>query len=89
VTRTLLCDLDDTLFDHSGATRDALAVVRASAPAFHAWTLEQFDRHHRVILETLHLQVLAGRWTVEEARVERFRQLLAAVGRRVAGGRIG
>lgn len=80
MTRTLLCDLDDTLFDHSGATRDALAVVRESAPAFQAWTLEEFDRQHRVVLETLHLQVLAGRWTVEQARVERFRQLLATAG---------
>ena len=78
--RTLLCDLDDTLFDHSGATRDALAVVRESSAAFQTWTLDEFDRHHRVVLEHLHLQVLAGRWTVEEARVERFRQLLASAG---------
>lgn len=80
MTRTLLCDLDDTLFDHSGATRDALAVVRDATPAFQSWSLEEFDRHHRVVLETLHLEVLAGRWTVEQARVERFRQLLGAVG---------
>ncbi|MEI6245494.1 MAG: HAD family hydrolase [Acidobacteriota bacterium] len=78
--RTLLCDLDDTLFDHSGATRDALAVVRDAMPAFQVWSLEQFDREHRVVLEALHLQVLAGRWTVEEARVERFRQLLQTAG---------
>lgn len=78
--RTLLCDLDDTLFDHSGATRDALAVVRGAMPAFQVWSLEQFDREHRVVLEALHLQVLAGRWTVEEARVERFRQLLKTAG---------
>lgn len=78
--RTLLCDLDDTLFDHSGATRDALAVVRGAVPAFQVWSLAQFDREHRVVLEALHLQVLAGRWTVEEARVERFRQLLQTAG---------
>lgn len=80
MTRTLLCDLDDTLFDHSGATRDALAVVRESHAGFQTWTLDQFDRHHRVVLEALHLEVLAGRWTVEEARVERFRQLLGKAG---------
>ena len=78
--RVLLCDLDDTLFDHSGATRDALAEVRRQTPAFGVWTLDEFDRRHRVVLETLHLQVLAGRYTVEEARVERFRQLLGAAG---------
>lgn len=80
MTRTLLCDLDDTLFDHSGATRDALAVVRDTTPAFQSWSLAVFDQHHRVVLEALHLEVLAGRWTVEEARVERFRQLLRTAG---------
>ena len=78
--RTLLCDLDDTLFDHSGSTRDALAVVRETTPAFQSWSLDQFDRQHRLVLEALHLEVLAGRWTVEEARVERFRQLLRTAG---------
>ena len=77
--RTLLCDLDDTLFDHAGATRDALAAVRETTAAFQAWSLDDFDRHHRVVLEALHLEVLAGRSTVEDARVERFRQLLLAV----------
>jgi HAD superfamily hydrolase (TIGR01509 family) len=80
VTHTLLCDLDDTLFDHSGATRDALAAVRGTHSAFQTWSLDEFDRRHRVVLEALHLEVLAGKWTVEEARVERFRQLLKAAG---------
>lgn len=80
MTRTLLCDLDDTLFDHTGATRAALAVVRESTSAFQAWSLSEFDRRHRVVLEALHLEVLAGKWTVEEARVDRFRQLLGAAG---------
>jgi HAD superfamily hydrolase (TIGR01549 family) len=80
VNRALLCDLDDTLFDHSGATRAALAVVRDSTSAFQAWSLGEFDRHHRVVLEALHLEVLAGSWTVDEARVERFRQLLKSAG---------
>ncbi len=77
--RALLCDLDDTLFDHAGATRDALAAVRETTAAFQVWSLDDFDRHHRVVLEALHLEVLAGRSTVEDARVERFRQLLLAV----------
>jgi HAD superfamily hydrolase (TIGR01509 family) len=77
---TLLCDLDDTLFDHSGATRDALAAMRRHTNAFAVWPLDEFDRRHRVVLETLHLEVLAGRYTVEQARVERFRRLLADAG---------
>lgn len=78
--RTLLCDLDDTLFDHSGASRDALAALRQHSPAFATWSLDEFDRRHRVVLERLHLEVLAGRCTVEQARVERFRRLLAEAG---------
>lgn len=78
--RTLLCDLDDTLFDHSGATRDALAALRRHTAAFAEWSLDDFDRRHRVVLERLHLDVLARRYTVEQARVERFRRLLLEAG---------
>jgi HAD superfamily hydrolase (TIGR01509 family) len=80
VTRAIFFDLDDTLFDHSGAARDALAVVQRETPAFQSWTFDDFDRRHRVVLETLHVDVLAGKWTVEAARVERFRQLLSSAG---------
>ena len=80
MTRALICDLDDTLFDHSGATRDALSIVRDVTPAFQVWSIADFDREHRVVLETLHLQVLAGQWTIEDARIERFRRLLCAAG---------
>jgi putative hydrolase of the HAD superfamily len=78
--RVVLCDLDDTLFDHAGSTRDALAHVRTLSPHFGAWTLDEFDQRHRVILEELHKEVLAGQWTIEDARIERFRRLMIAAG---------
>jgi putative hydrolase of the HAD superfamily len=77
---TVLFDLDDTLFDHSGATRDALGHVRTLVPAFDVWTLDEFDARHRDILELLHVEVLAGQRTVDDARLERFRRLLEAAG---------
>lgn len=77
---TVLFDLDDTLFDHAGATRDALSHVRTLIPAFEAWTLDYLDACHRDVLETLHLEVLAGQRTVDNARLERFRRLLASAG---------
>lgn len=80
MNHVVLCDLDDTLFDHSGATRDALAHVRTLSPGFGAWSLDEFDRHHRVVLEELHLEVLAGKWTIEDARIERFRRLMLHAG---------
>lgn len=81
--RVVLCDLDDTLFDHSGATRDALAHVRTLSADFARWSLDEFDERHRVVLESLHVEVLAGQWTIDHARIERFRRLLVDAG----GGR--
>jgi putative hydrolase of the HAD superfamily len=80
MVRAVLADLDDTLFDHRGATRDALLALAAAEPAFTRWTLAEFDARHRVVLETLHLDVLAGRRSIDAARRERFTQLLAQAG---------
>jgi putative hydrolase of the HAD superfamily len=76
--RALLCDLDDTLFDHRRATRESLTPVLDGDACFAGWTMEETEREHRRLLESLHLEVLAGRLTVEEARVERFRRLIEA-----------
>ncbi len=75
-TRVVLSDLDDTLFDHAHATRTAQRVVAAATPALAAWRPEDLERRHREVLDELHLEVLAGRLTVDDARVERFRRLL-------------
>jgi putative hydrolase of the HAD superfamily len=76
--RAVLCDLDDTLFDHAGATLSALAALRAFEPAFQIWSLEEFDTRHRAVLDTLHADVLTGQRSIAGAREERFRRLLAA-----------
>jgi HAD superfamily hydrolase (TIGR01549 family) len=78
LTRAVLFDLDDTLFDHRGSSRAALAEVHRR----HAGgsDFETFERHHARILEDLHLEVLAGRRTLDEARRERFRRVFAAIG---------
>ena len=78
MTRAVLFDLDDTLFDHRGSSRAALAEVHRR----HAGgsDFEAFERHHARILEELHLDVLAGRRTLDDARRERFRRVFAAIG---------
>lgn len=76
--RAILSDLDDTLFDHSWATRQALARVMAGDPACRDWPLDEVERRHNEILDALHPEVLAGRRTIERARIERFTRLLAA-----------
>jgi putative hydrolase of the HAD superfamily len=78
--RAVLFDLDDTLFDHVRATRVALADLRDQEPALGCWSLDEFDRRHRVVLERWHQEVLGGRATIETARISRFRELLEASG---------
>ena len=77
-TKAVLFDLDDTLFDHRRSARAALTAVHgafASDADFAA-----FERHHAHYLEEMHLEVLAGRATLEDARRERFRRVFAALG---------
>ena len=76
----VLFDLDDTLFDHRACTRAALADLRGRFPVLRGVPAGAVDEEHGRLLEALHLEVLAGRMTVDEARVERFRQLLAFAG---------
>jgi len=76
----VLFDLDDTLFDHWACTRAALANLRERFPVLGRMPVGEVETEHGRLLEDLHLQVLAGRMTVDDARVERFRRLLAFAG---------
>jgi putative hydrolase of the HAD superfamily len=79
-TAVVLFDLDDTLFDHWACTRAALASLRETYQALRRVPADVLEREHARLLEDLHLRVLAGRMTVDEARVERFGRLLACAG---------
>ncbi|HEX5473089.1 MAG TPA: HAD-IA family hydrolase [Vicinamibacterales bacterium] len=81
----VLFDLDDTLFDHHGSSRAALARVHAASIASSA-AFEAFERHHAHFLEELHVEVLAGRLSLDAARIERFRRVFAALGLTVTAG---
>jgi putative hydrolase of the HAD superfamily len=74
--RAVLADLDDTLFDHRHATRVALDALHAEVPAFQAWPRERLGSRHSDILELMHQSVLAGRMTVDAARIARFQRLI-------------
>ena len=76
----LLCDLDDTLFDHDRATRESLADLQRRHQVLACWSLDELDQRHRIELETLHLEVLAGRLVIDDARRQRFGNLLAQAG---------
>jgi HAD superfamily hydrolase (TIGR01549 family) len=80
MVRAVLFDLDDTLFDHAGCARDALAAAQRCHPSLSAMTFDTLERTHAAFLEELHADVMLGRVPLEEARRERFRRLLAACG---------
>jgi HAD superfamily hydrolase (TIGR01549 family) len=72
----LLCDLDDTLFDHQHATRSALARLQAADVRLQAWSLEDLKQRHHILLEQFHQEVLAGRLSIDAAREQRFQALV-------------
>ncbi len=74
----VLFDLDDTLFDHHRSARAALAGVHAAFASEVAF--DDFERHHIHYLEEMHIEVLAGRVPLDDARRERFRRVFAALG---------
>lgn len=74
----MLFDLDDTLFDHRASSRAALAEVHRRHAA--QTEFDAFERHHMHYLEEMHLEVLAGRLALDDARRERFRRVFRALG---------
>ncbi len=78
--RAVLLDLDDTLFDHRGATTRSLTRLRAEFEALGTWTIDDLAERYGRILERVHLDVLAGLVTPERARELRFAELFTAVG---------
>jgi len=78
--RAVLFDLDDTLFDHARATRVALGTLREVDPVFGQWSIDELDRRHRMVLDTWHQEVLAGRTSIDQARIARFAELVVQAG---------
>jgi putative hydrolase of the HAD superfamily len=88
IPRAVLFDLDDTLFDHEQAARTALRRVHESHTAFAARPFDAFEREHAAVLEELHVQVMTGARSVDDAREERFRRLFASSGAGEDDGRV-
>lgn len=78
--KAVLFDLDDTLFDHRHASRSALALVQKTHHAFGSVPLDVLELVHRQRLEELHLEMLSGKWSLAEARAERYRLLFVEYG---------
>jgi HAD superfamily hydrolase (TIGR01549 family) len=72
--KAVLFDLDDTLFDHLYSTRQGLLAVCQAYPCFQQHTIEALFADYTRLLDEVHLRVLAGRLSKDEARRERFRR---------------
>ncbi len=72
----ILFDLDDTLFDHTRASRIALESVHAA----HAQDVDfdEFAREHARVLEVFHARFLRGEFSLDQARAARMIALFSA-----------
>jgi HAD superfamily hydrolase (TIGR01549 family) len=82
--KAVLFDLDDTLFDHHHSMQHGLLAVHKHYPVFHTITLEELETTYTSLIDRWHLKVLAGELTVDEARIERFREVFAVYGETVS-----
>lgn len=80
MVRSVLFDLDDTLFDHRQSAAEALRRVQLAHDCFRSAPFDEFERHHAMLLEELHSEVLNARIGMDEARRERFRRLFREFG---------
>lgn len=78
--KTVLFDLDDTLFDHSLSALEGLRVFHARHEALAALNIADIQAEYEKHLESLHTEVLCNRLTLDQARTERFRRILVWAG---------
>lgn len=76
----VLVDLDDTLFDQGRAVRGGLEAIGAQFAAFARVPVEALLDTHNAWLDRLHLEVLRGELSIDEARRIRLGHLLAEAG---------
>lgn len=78
--RAVLFDMDDTLFDHWHSSRSGLVAIQQRYPCFQQTPLDELQRIHMSLLEEVHLQVLRGQMSLDQARTVRMERLFAQFG---------
>ena len=71
--KTVLFDLDETLFDHSYSVAHSMELLRRDHECLQTKPLEEILAEHRRLLEEMHIDVLAGRLHPDQARILRMR----------------
>ncbi|MGP8076597.1 MAG: HAD family hydrolase [Thermoplasmata archaeon] len=82
--KAIFFDMDDTIFDHSLTCRRALGRLRVTEAWLRQQSLDSVWHEYSRLLEEVQPDVLAGRVTIQQARVERFRQLTRFCGTEVS-----
>jgi putative hydrolase of the HAD superfamily len=78
--RTVLFDLDDTLFDHRGSVVRGLEALREGEPLLRRWPVERLARRYQQLLDQISPGQPGAPATHGEARTERFRRLCLDLG---------
>jgi putative hydrolase of the HAD superfamily len=73
--KTILFDLDDTLFDHKYARLCALRALKALHPALQSVPLEELEKEHEILLAAGYPKVLDKTVSLSDSRLERIRAL--------------
>ncbi|MBI4473153.1 MAG: HAD family hydrolase [Acidobacteria bacterium] len=84
MTKAVLFDLDDTLFDHRFAARCVLQDLRESHVALQRFPLEVLEREDFRLLGEKHAFVLAGSLSIDEARKVRLQALFEFCGEHIS-----
>src|SRR5262245_17051543 len=78
--KAVLFDLDDTLFDHRHCMRSGLSAIHKDNQGLRNWPLRLIEQENLRLRRLLHPQLVSGNMSLQEVRVERFRQLFAYFG---------
>jgi HAD superfamily hydrolase (TIGR01549 family) len=73
--KTVLFDMDDTIFDHSLTCRDSLRRLRQTSALLRRRPLDALWTEYGRLLEAVQPAVALGKLTPDEARIERFERL--------------
>lgn len=71
-TRAVIFDLDDTLFDHYHSVQSGLLALQGVYPRLSLHSLADLTETYVDLVETLHIQVLRGLLTIDQARIQRI-----------------
>ena len=78
--RTVLFDLDDTLFDHQHSRRCGLRVLQKHYSELDKVSLEELEKEHETFLSLNYSKVLDGKQSIGDGTIERIKNLCSIYG---------